>query len=437
MATLAKPYTITNAAQQSEDIDRMLDELYQAAQDLDAKPTNTGATGAVGAAGPRGADGDEGESGEPGQPGRVGSTGLTGPIGPVGQDGDDGDDGDDGMIGPINLNGGFTAGSVPFVGPSGRLAQDNANLFWDGTNTRLAVGTATPTAKVHALGTQPASQAGAGAAATKMLTVVGGQGGNASGTPGSTGGVGGEISLDPGKGGNTTTDGSGSNTGGIGGALTLDGGNGGNVTGATDVNGTGGNVIIAPGAPGTGGTGGAYGNVIIAASGGNVGIGTTSPSTATKLTLAGGGITFPGTQTASAGANDLDDYEEGTWTPTIGGSTSESGQAYSIQTGNYIKIGLYVFVTLRVDLSTLGTITGSVMIKGLPFAAASGQFTGNVGYFNNLTSNVSSLGSFTRSTFAQIEVYGVVGTQAVGMLALVQADLSNTTIFIMSVGYYV
>ena len=91
MATQAKPYTVTNAAQQSEDIDRMLDELYQTVQDIDAKPTSAGAAGAVGAVGPRGEDGDEGEVGEHGQPGLVGSLGPIGPIGSRGADGDDAD----------------------------------------------------------------------------------------------------------------------------------------------------------------------------------------------------------------------------------------------------------------------------------------------------------------------------------------------------------
>jgi hypothetical protein len=38
----------------------------------------------------------------------------------------------------------FTAGSVVFAGASGVYTQDNANLFWDNTNDRLGIGTATP-----------------------------------------------------------------------------------------------------------------------------------------------------------------------------------------------------------------------------------------------------------------------------------------------------
>jgi hypothetical protein len=52
----------------------------------------------------------------------------------------------------------------------------------------------------------------------------------------------------------------------------------------------------------------------------------------------GTGITFPATQNASSNANTLDDYEEGTWTPTLtsaGGAFS--GLGYAGQTGKYTK----------------------------------------------------------------------------------------------------
>jgi sarcosine oxidase gamma subunit len=46
----------------------------------------------------------------------------------------------------------FTAGSVVFAGTSGVYNQDNANLFWDDTNNRLGIGTATPAYKLHVVG---------------------------------------------------------------------------------------------------------------------------------------------------------------------------------------------------------------------------------------------------------------------------------------------
>ena len=43
----------------------------------------------------------------------------------------------------------FTAGSVVFAGSSGIYSQDNSNLFWDDTNNRLGIGTASPAGLFH------------------------------------------------------------------------------------------------------------------------------------------------------------------------------------------------------------------------------------------------------------------------------------------------
>jgi hypothetical protein len=46
----------------------------------------------------------------------------------------------------------FTAGSVVFAGASGVYTQDNANLFWDNTNDRLGIGTASPAYRLDVSG---------------------------------------------------------------------------------------------------------------------------------------------------------------------------------------------------------------------------------------------------------------------------------------------
>jgi hypothetical protein len=46
----------------------------------------------------------------------------------------------------VQASASYTTGSVLFVNSSGQIAQDNANFFWDDTNNRLGIGTATPTA---------------------------------------------------------------------------------------------------------------------------------------------------------------------------------------------------------------------------------------------------------------------------------------------------
>ena len=47
---------------------------------------------------------------------------------------------------------GFTQGSVVFAGPGGTLTQDNANFFWDDTNNRLGIGTTAPGVKFNVVG---------------------------------------------------------------------------------------------------------------------------------------------------------------------------------------------------------------------------------------------------------------------------------------------
>ena len=101
--------------------------------------------------------------------------------------------------------------------------------------------------------------------------------------------------------------------------------------------------------------------------------------------LSGGAISFPATQVPSAGANDLDDYEEGTWTPGIADDTldgSGEAQAYTQQFGTYTKIGRVVYVWGVLEPSSLGTLTTTqgARITGLPFTGGdtAAGITGNL-----------------------------------------------------------
>jgi hypothetical protein len=47
-----------------------------------------------------------------------------------------------------NITTNLTLGSVPFITTSSVIAQDNANFFWDNTNKRLGIGSASPTSKL-------------------------------------------------------------------------------------------------------------------------------------------------------------------------------------------------------------------------------------------------------------------------------------------------
>ena len=91
------------------------------------------------------------------------------------------------------------------------------------------------------------------------------------------------------------------------------------------------------------------------------------------------GITFPATQVPSADANTLDDYEEGTWTPTF--TSSGASFTYSEQYGSYVKVGSLVTAQFRIRGSTAtGTTSNAVQVTGFPFTSANlGSLSSNAG----------------------------------------------------------
>ena len=75
-----------------------------------------------------------------------------------------------------------------------------------------------------------------------------------------------------------------------------------------------------------------------------------------------GGVYLGGT----GAANKLDDYEEGTWTPRIDGTTTAGTHTYLQQDGFYVKVGKLVTITGTIYGSG-GTGAGNLLLKGLPF----------------------------------------------------------------------
>lgn len=114
---------------------------------------------------------------------------------------------------------------------------------------------------------------------------------------------------------------------------------------------------------------------------GTIGVGNATPSTS------GAGITFPATQSASSDANTLDDYEEGDWTPSVGGNAT-----YTSRSGRYVKIGKSVSVLFDIQISVLGTGNANQIIN-VPFTAESNSITnaGSIGFFSGLATSVVSM----------------------------------------------
>jgi len=87
--------------------------------------------------------------------------------------------------------------------------------------------------------------------------------------------------------------------------------------------------------------------------------------------LSGGGLTCNGD---TAAANVLEDYEEGTWTPTYGGSSSNPSVTHDFQDGQYVKIGKIVIASFFIGTDAVSaTGSGSLLVNGLPFTSRSGR----------------------------------------------------------------
>ena len=82
------------------------------------------------------------------------------------------------------------------------------------------------------------------------------------------------------------------------------------------------------------------------------------------------GIKFNGD---TASANGLDDYEQGTWTPTIGGWDTAGTGSYSAQQGKYTKVGNMVTVWYYINWTDLTGSSGNMVIGGLPYNTPSGS----------------------------------------------------------------
>jgi hypothetical protein len=151
-----------------------------------------------------------------------------------------------------------------------------------------------------------------------------------------------------------------------------------------------------------------------------IGVGGATPSTS------GSGISFPATQSASSNVNTLDDYEEGTWTPT----SSTGGWTFSIDDAQYVKIGKQVSVWA--SISNTGSGNGSqIVIGGLPFSVPANCYA--VSVFD--TGGNSKTGSYIRANSGGTLAYAwYVSTSR---QSLVGTDISSSSYILFNWTYFV
>ena len=140
---------------------------------------------------------------------------------------------------------------------------------------------------------------------------------------------------------------------------------------------------------------------------------------------AGNGIDFSADPSAPGMTSELlDDYEEGTWTPTFTAtSPGTSSWSYTTQLGFYTKIGRLVQVTfaLRATL-TKGTLAGDILIAGLPFTinnSGTDMNGGSIGFSANF--GTAPIGLLARANATTSYILKTSAT------AIVAADVTDGT----------
>jgi hypothetical protein len=157
-------------------------------------------------------------------------------------------------------------------------------------------------------------------------------------------------------------------------------------------------------------------------------------STESMRILSSGGLTFNGD---TSSANALDDYEEGTWTPVITDLTNDATMIAG-SGGTYTKIGRQVTLTGYVRTSSLGSVTGDIYIKGLPFVVG-GSAVGGVSI------NLGFGTGFNISAGQSVGVYSEGGTRitltvwdaATGTTPMQASEWTSSGFIFMSFTYFV
>ena len=136
---------------------------------------------------------------------------------------------------------------------------------------------------------------------------------------------------------------------------------------------------------------------------------------------AGTGITFPATQSASANANTLDDYEEGTYTPTFASMTVNSGTA--VYSGKYTKIGNLCYAMFgTTGTQNITAVAGTTQFS-LPFVSSGVNFSAGLGSGPGLAQN----GSTTATSGLQGPTNGASGGYFIQGLAATSSIVGSIT----------
>jgi len=138
--------------------------------------------------------------------------------------------------------------------------------------------------------------------------------------------------------------------------------------------------------------------------------------------LSTGQLRFPSLQNASIDVNTLDDYAEGTFTPSLFGSAVTGAGTYTTRSGSFTKIGNKVIFAINL-VWTAHTGSGTMNISGLPFTSNS-----DVVAVSNFNSGISL------NTGNLLQLFILASSSSLSIRQVPSGGGSSTTVAISSSG---
>jgi len=143
----------------------------------------------------------------------------------------------------------------------------------------------------------------------------------------------------------------------------------------------------------------------------------------------GGGVYLGGT----GAANKLDDYEEGTWTPTILSAGGGSNGSALLINCTYTKTGNRVMLTgTLLNINTTSMTAGGFRVGGLPFAAVTSTYSQNLVSLgsNQITTDEGGMYGIVSSGGTAMVIYNEVAAAAKPIVTIADITSGDGDLFI-------
>jgi hypothetical protein len=141
----------------------------------------------------------------------------------------------------------------------------------------------------------------------------------------------------------------------------------------------------------------------------------------------------------SSDASVLDYYEEGTWTPTLVGSTTAGSYTITTTTAKYTRIGRLVHVSAQMAITINSAGTGTARFGGLPFAKGSATVVSGSTYLTNFTLPAGNSGVAVSSWTTSVDstFYLVATRSATSAYDVLCSDINSGASVVVNFSYTV